>query len=285
MRTVQEVLDRLQGVKQHGKGWKALCPVHSEREPSLEVKAGDAGRPLLYCHGCNADFDALCSAIGFRPSELLPDQEPSSNGRLPPQRETTYDYTDADGKLLYQVVRRHGRKFLQRRPDGKGDWIWNLEGVTPVLYRLPAVIAAVQAKRTIFIVEGEKDVHTLEAWKLVATTNSGGAEKWGPSHTRALIGARVVILPDNDEKGHRHMLLVAHSLRRGAEWIRVLDLPGLPDKGDVSDWVQAGGTYDEFTRLAREAPLWTAGPQEELPAIVTSNRPLRDLTRDALQAL
>ena len=36
--------------------------------------------------------------------------------------------------------------------------------------------------------------------------------------------------------------------------MNVLELPGLPRKGDASDWLAAGGTADELKRLAKEAP-------------------------------
>src|SRR5262245_12202165 len=47
-----------------------------------------------------------------------------------------YDYTDPDGKLLYQVLRLEPKDFRQRRPDGNGGWIWKLDE-RRVLYRWP----------------------------------------------------------------------------------------------------------------------------------------------------
>jgi putative DNA primase/helicase len=90
----------------------------------------------------------------------------------------TYDYTNTNGDLLFQVARYEPKDFRQRRPDGNGGWIWKMAGVEKVLYRLPAVIAAVAAGHTIFIVEGEKAVHALESLGLAGTCSPGGAGKW-----------------------------------------------------------------------------------------------------------
>ena len=74
--------------------------------------------------------------------------------------EEAYDYRDAQGHLVYQVVRRFPKSFRQRRPDGRGGWIWNLDGVARVLYRLPELLKAAP-HATIYIVEGEKDVDAM----------------------------------------------------------------------------------------------------------------------------
>src|SRR5262245_61385785 len=89
----------------------------------------------------------------------------------------TYEYNDVDGQLLFQVVRYQPKDFKQRRPDGQGAWIWNLDGGHPVLYRLPELSTADPSK-PVLIPEGEKDVETLRALGLVGTTNPGGAGKW-----------------------------------------------------------------------------------------------------------
>lgn len=50
------------------------------------------------------------------------------------------------------------------------------------------------------------------------------------------------------------MFHVAEQLRGKVGEVRWLELPGLPDKGDVSDWLNAGHTVEELERLASEAP-------------------------------
>lgn len=154
-----------------------------------------------------------------------------------------YDYPDPNGRLIYQVVRKAPKKFVQRQPDGNGGWIWNIKGIPRVPYRLPELLAADPAE-PVFIAEGEKDVDALRERALVATTNPGGAGKWQASYGEHLRGRHVVILPDNDAAGRDHAADVARKLKPYAASVRVIELPNLPDKGDVSDWLAAGGTAE-----------------------------------------
>lgn len=161
-----------------------------------------------------------------------------------------YDYSDESGKPLYQVVRFEPKDFRQRRPDGAGGWIWKLDGVRQVPFHLPQLLAA--NDRTIHIVEGEKDVHALERLGLVATTNAGGAGKWSRDFASFFSGADVVILPDNDQAGEEHAKKVADLLASSASRIRIVRLPGLPPKGDVSNWIAKGGTAEQLAALCQD---------------------------------
>ena len=126
-----------------------------------------------------------------------------------------------------------------------------------MLYRLPELIEAVGAGRRIYVTEGEKDADNVRLQGLDATTASGGAgQKWLPAYSDALKGADVVILPDNDQPGETHAHKVATGLMRFAASVRVLRLPNLAPKGDVSDWLQAGGTADKLEALADATPLY-----------------------------
>ncbi len=164
----------------------------------------------------------------------------------------TYDYRDPTGRVVFQVVRQHPKAFGQRRPDGTGGYIWNLKGVTPVPYRLPELLEA-DPSRPVLIPEGEKDVDRLRGLGFVATCNPGGAGKWRPSYSKVLAGRRVAVLPDNDEAGEEHAAQVVASLRGVAASAVVLRLPDLGPKGDVSDWLDAGGTKEDLERLVSEA--------------------------------
>lgn len=168
-----------------------------------------------------------------------------------------YPYTDKDSALLFEVCRLDPKSFRQRRPDGTGGWIWTMKGVARVLYRLPSVLAAVAAGQTIYVTKGEKAADALAKLGVTATCSPGGANKWRDSYSPPLAGADVVILPDNDEPGRQHAAMVANSLRRAgsrAACVRVLPLPGLPDKGDVFDWIAAGGTAADLVQLTASAP-------------------------------
>jgi hypothetical protein len=151
-----------------------------------------------------------------------------------------------------------------RRPDGNGDWLWNLDGIDRVPYRLPEVLSA-DPDEVIFITEGPKDADRLVARGLVATTNCVGAGKWRPEYNQHFRGRNVAILPDNDDAGHHHAEQVAASLHGVAAEVRVLALPGLGDKEDVSDWLDMGHAHDELLRLAAEAPLWESPQKPSRP--------------------
>lgn len=187
--------------------------------------------------------------------------EPAGKPRNTPAKiVATYDYRDEAGVLLMQSVRMEPKRFRQRRPEGEG-WTWSVKDVRVLPYRLPELLAAADA--TVYLVEGEKDADRLASLGLVATTNVGGAGKWKVAHSQFLRGRRVVILPDNDEAGRDHAKKAAKTLGGVALDVRIVSLPDLPKKGDVSDWLDAGGTVEELVRLHSEAAP-TAPAAEEV---------------------
>lgn len=158
-----------------------------------------------------------------------------------------YDYVDEAGEILFQVVRKPGHKFTQRQPNGAGGWKYKVRGVRQVPYRLPELLA--RTDDLVFVVEGEKDADNMHAMGLLATCNAGGAGKWRGHHSEFLRGRDVVILPDNDADGRKHAEQVSESLEGIARSVRVLELPGLAHKGDVSDWLAAGGTAEALVAM------------------------------------
>jgi 5S rRNA maturation endonuclease (ribonuclease M5) len=252
---VADLLSRLENVKPAGTNkWMGKCPSHEDGKASLSVAQGRDGRVLVKCFaGC--PVERIVAAVGMKLGDLFADRT-SGNGR---QIVEVYDYTDDDGDLLYQVVRFFPKDFRQRRPDGKGGWIWNMEGARRVLYRLPALLKADPLER-IFIVEGEKDADTLAKLGLAATTNVGGAGKWRVEHSDVLKGRDVVVIPDADDPGRRHGEQVARSLHGKAAAVRVVELPVQVDGRkvkDASDYIAAGGTIEQLTALVEATPIWT----------------------------
>ena len=171
------------------------------------------------------------------------------------------DYRDEQGRQLFQVVRFEPKKFRQRKAKPGGGWEWNIEGVRCVLYRLPELIAA-NPEQPVFICEGEKDVDRLISLGLVATSNPMGAKKWLNEYSPFLTGRHSIILEDNDQDGREHVQLVAQSLLGKAASIKVLALPGLSDRGDVSDYLDAGHDEAELLVLAAACPEWAPDAQE-----------------------
>lgn len=226
------------GSDQHG--YSACCPAHDDRDPSLKIDEGDDGRALVFCHaGCT--LDEIAAGLHIPVADLF---EPDLD--KPVKREVTerYDYVDEDGKLLFQVERMHPKGFRQRRPKGSG-WEYTLGDVRRVIYRLPQVIAAVKAGKGIVIVEGERDVHTLEAKDQVATTCPGGAGKWRDQYSEVLRGAKVAVIQDMDpvdpKTGKRHGQEHAEQVKRSLQAVGAKVTMLQPAVGkDVTDHIQAG---------------------------------------------
>lgn len=273
------LLSRLHGVRSAGVNkWRARCPAHHDRIPSLHITLKN-DRILVHCHaGCS--IHSVLGALGMHMRELFTEDDPPHQRR--PDPVAVYDYTDPSGKLLFQVVRFRPKSFRQRRPDGAGGWIWNLDGVQKVPYRLDGVVRAVQSGESVYIVEGEKDADALARLGFTATTNPGGAGSWQEGFAGYFRGARVIIIPDNDEPGRAHAGEVAQNLAPVAESVRIVELPGLASKGDVSDWLAAGHTSDELRQLAESAPEWSAvrtqdKPQDAKPSGECVMEPFTDL--------
>ena len=261
MTPTEHVLGKLHNVKETGAGqWQAHCPAHDDKHASLCVTVGEDGQTLLYCDaGC--DVRAVVEALGLRMSDLFRKSEEGAKSS-PEQRKNRsrvvarYPYVDEHGTLLYEVVRQEPKRFTQRQPDGRGGWIWNMQGVTRIPYNLPNVLAAIKADSYIFIVEGEKDVQSLAKIKCVGTCNAGGAGKWLDSYSEHLRGAHVIIIPDNDVPGCEHAMQVACSLHQTASSVKYVLLPDLPPKGDVSDWLKNHTPEEFFSVVESSARRW-----------------------------
>jgi hypothetical protein len=138
--------------------------------------------------------------------------------------EIVYPYRDEHGALLFEVVRRPGKRFAQRIPDGAGDWVWKLGDTRRVLYRLPELIAS-DPNKPVWITEGEKDADTLAARGIISTCNPTGAGKFGVVADSARVVLRdrdVVIVADRDKPGEAHALDVAARLQDVARSVRIV---------------------------------------------------------------
>lgn len=253
------VLPKLDAVKKSGTGFMARCPVpdHPDRKASLSVSPGTTHPVVLHCQsGCTPE--AVCAAIGLDWADLCkPRDDRKRDDTWTPAGPAVavYDYRDEEGNLLYQVCRTAKKDFRQRRPDptAKSGYAWNLDGVRKVLYRLPKVIAAVARGELVWIVEGEKDVHTLEAQGMAATCNSGGGGpgKWLPEYSQYFRDAVVMIVADNDKTGQAHARAIRDSLTGIAADITLAE--ALTGK-DVTDHVTAGHGLEDLVTTWRTDP-------------------------------
>jgi putative DNA primase/helicase len=257
--------------QRHGKGWRACCPAHDDRDQSFDIEDGDKG-PIFTCRtGCSQS--AIITALrdkglwwtdtgDKKKSCAKPSagDQPNARPKAAPRRHPVaiYPYTDAASELRYQTVRFEPKDFMQRRPDGKGGHIYNLQGITPLPYRLPELLKAIQTGARVLITEGEKDVDRAAEIGITATCNHGGAGKFNVALVEHFRGARITIIPDNDRAGRGHCKVVATALQGTAASIDVLELP-VPEKGDLADWLDAGGTAEQLLALpTRSLDEWLA---------------------------
>jgi hypothetical protein len=261
--------------KKAGRNTRLLCPCHDDHNPSLDVAEGDNGSPVAICRSCGAGLEQVAQAIGHAIGDYLPTQAPQGEWTPLGPAVATYPYVDERSALLYEVCRTADKQFPVRRPDAtaKHGWRWNLDGVRRVPYRLPAVLAAARDGATVYVCEGEKDVHAIERAGAVATCNPGGAGKWREEYTAALHGAKVIIVADNDEKGLEHARTVAASLAASGNGHgdSVPIVRALSGK-DAYDHLAAGHTLEEFVPVDA-APLTLAPFAMTLTEFLTLDLP------------
>ena len=213
----------------------------------------------------------------------FPTSGPPPNGNGHARREKgqrrrivkTYDYQDEHRNVIHQTVRYEPKDFSQRRPDGRGGWIWSLKGARLVSYRYPELLEADRDSLTL-VCAGEKDTDTAAALGFVATTNPLGEGNWRSEYSEPLRGRPVAIIAHNDEAGRKHAENVARSLYGKAASVKVINLPGVPeDGGDLTDWTDAGGKREELEHQIDEAPEWTP-PEERDDGRVLLGRVIRE---------
>jgi putative DNA primase/helicase len=213
-----------------------------------------------------------------------PKAAPKSSSHAPRRIVATYDYQAADGRVLFRVKRFTPKGFMPETPTADGGWLASLNRTPRVLYRLPQLIAA--PGRVVLVTEGEKDADRLASLGLLSTTNCGGAESWqrhATEYAEAFRGrSRAVIMVHNDPPGRKWANQVAASAVSVGCAAFVIELDGLPEHGDVSDWLDAGHTVAELKARVASAHRWTppvspmgdiAEPEEASTAVETSPEP------------
>jgi putative DNA primase/helicase len=266
---LQQLLARLDGAKRSGDGWKCRCPAHPDKNPSLSISLADDGKILVRCHaGCTTA--SVMETIGL-PMALLsgsagrqphsPHQRSTKNNKqakkpFPSLKaiadhaakhkkgtvESTHTYANDDGTPAFAVIRVRqpdgGKEIPQVRPEGDG-WVYGGIGNNRPLYNLPALLAASPATPVAFV-EGEQKAELMKMLGFLSTSTSQGAGNAGKTDLSPLAGRVVHLFDDNDEPGRKHMQQVAElALAAGAKQVLVVTLPGLPEKGDIVDFVEA----------------------------------------------
>jgi RecA-family ATPase len=205
-------------------------------------------------HGPKLDEDPQpASTGGYDESETSDRNGYSSGERRWGQNAAEYIYSDASGEPYLRVVRTTAKQFPQYHWH-KGQWLLGKPNGPKIPYRLPELIAAAP-EVPVFVTEGEKDADRIAALGLLATTNSEGAGKWSANLNRWFAGKKTVFtLEDNDAAGRAHVANVANALHGIVPDIRIVSFLELPEHGDVSDWIDAGGTKEALIQRANTAP-------------------------------
>lgn len=237
--TFESFIAKFEQRSKTARGVMVRCPSHQDGTSSLSIGKSKDGGVLLKCFaGCQVTD--IVHALGLELKDLFAQElerhftpvytpSPSGNGEKH-VIEKIYSYADALGQEVYQVVRLKPKTFRQRhKVDDK--WVWNMDGVERVLYRLPEVMKA----KTVWNCEGEKDCDSLAALGFCATCNVGGAGKWLDAYSLFLAEKEVVICGDNDDPGQKHVLQVFDSVSTKATMVKVLKLP--PTVKDVTDYI------------------------------------------------
>ncbi len=274
MTPLETLLARLSGVKKTSNGWSACCPAHDDRRASLSIAQGGDGTALVKCHaGC--DTAAVLAAVGLKLADLFPPKasptptrngKPASSGRTfatakdavaelerrHGKRSALWIYHDAQGEPIGVVVRWDGPTGKDIRPVARHGDGWRI-GAMPdprPLYGLPDLAAA----QRVVVVEGEKAAGAAQSLDFVATTSAGGAQAAAKTDWRPLAGKEVWIMPDNDAPGRKYADTVAAILAKltPAPTVRVVELPDLPEGGDIVDWIDAHGDAAEPETLRAE---------------------------------
>lgn len=229
--------------------WRGPCPVHHGTGDNF---AASAATGEAFCHSqCGRGWDILALEQALTDADFktakaevfrIIGRPDSLNARSAARQIVcAYDYTDEEGKLIFQVVRYYPKDFKQRHPDGAGGWIWKKHR-NQVLYHIREVVE----NPIIFVVEGERDVETLRSHGFVATTTAGGAQPpWLPQFTAALRGKEVILVPDNDRAGRQRVLTIARALTGNVAKLVILTLDD-PKVKDITDWFAAGHSEIEL---------------------------------------
>jgi archaellum biogenesis ATPase FlaH len=260
-----DVIPQLKNVKRVTNGWTASCPAHPDKHPSFSVLEQDDGNLYLKCHkGCS--FVQIVQTLGLNEGE-----QNSNVNKTQKRIVAEYDYVDENGEVIYQAIRYEPKNFNFRRPDSNGNWIYNIQGVKRIPYKLPELLEAKVNELPVILCEGEADVNNvMEKLGFIATTTPQGANSWNNNYAEYFDGLDVIILPDNDISGLKYANDAALSLWGIAKSVKVIKLPNLPDKGDVSNWIDMGGTTEELKKLIVETNEWT--PDENPKEATTANQ-------------
>ncbi len=236
-------------VKSASKGiYYCLCPAHDDHNPSLTITQDKSnGNILINCFaGCK--IEDILNKVDLLSRDLFNNKH-TAKSHIEIAR---YNYYNEKKDLIHCTIRyidNHGNKSFKQGNYLYSQFKFGLQGMKTYLYKLPELIEDIKQGKDIFIVEGEKDVDNLRKLGLSATTSPMGANKWRKHYNPYFVGANVYIIPDNDKAGFEHSKLVYDNIKDFAKSVRIIHLPNLEEKQDISDWLNLGNTIEDLYTL------------------------------------
>lgn len=258
---LSDFIGRTVKLKRVGQEWVGLSPFNTEKTPSFTVNdekgfyhcfsSGKHGDLIDFLHETQGlSFKDAVAVLASESGAVMPANDQPQTPKPKPTVVCHYDYIAQDGEPYLRVTRMSDKSFRQSHWEIDG-WVPKKPAGPAIPYRLPEILAA--PNETIWLVEGEKDADRLASLGLIATTAPGGGGAFTADIARWLDGQDVIAIPDNDPTGEKWAATVSDFLPDA----KILTLPGLPTKGDVSDWLDNGGTLDGLKSLAAGAPANT----------------------------
>ena len=249
-----------------------LCPFHDDHHPSLSVNLDNG---YFNCFACKEKGDIFTfyqkiKGVDFK-TAFKEIAEMQGIVEDKPKVVATFEYKDEDGKTLYIKERvepgRDGRDkefFFKHRENDRWE---KSRGCDSVLYNLPEVV---NAKRLIFV-EGEGKVEFLKEWGLTATCLDAGANSpWRKEYTKYIEGKEeITILPDNDKAGIDYAFKIANTLHGKVKTIKVVELQGLQEKGDIIDWGSVeGNDKEKLIDIINKKSKWIPSKEDDIVDLV-----------------
>ena len=258
-----ELLTKLNHGKKTGNEYVGDCPCSGHDTPQGHLSLTDAGdKALVKCFPDGRHtYKEICEAWEY--DSLVYEAESVKKEWKVTE---SFVYEIEEGKEHYVIDRQENgekKKFVIRHKEG-AKYVYNKDGIDPILYKLPELRIAIVEGKTILIPEGEGKVDVLRSLGFEATTNPFGAEKWNETYTKVLAGADIVILRDYDKTGGTFANLKAQILKTVAKRVRLPELTDIEEmramKGkngvDVKDWLAAGHTAGELQSIIDATPDW-----------------------------
>ena len=289
--------------KREGENIKGCCPIHKEKTPSFSITDKGEGA-FFHCFGCGAGgdvvnlvqavenlptlealrkaYEILGKKLNINPSKIdnfINFIEKNNNiiekDGVPHKYEDSYIYTDENSRPIYLKNKYRNTKDLSKKTFITRSLIEteksfkygdkeHFKNIDKYIYNYPAVKKTIEKDNNIYIVEGEKDVKTLQRYGLTATTIY--SKKWDNKYTEQLKGAKVVFIGDTGKAGEEFEKTAYENLKDVVKTFKVVDLPNIEDLGDnadVTDWLGVEGNTKEklieAIKIAKLKPLKSWG--------------------------